>query len=336
MLTQLRALPRLSLVQAPTPLHPALRLSEALGGPTIWLKREDLAGLGQGGNKLRKLEPVMRAALADGADCIVSAGVVQSNSLRQVAAAAARCGLDCHFAVFQGRVRDAEAEDLTKGNALLTRLFGAHLHMTPWTGDRNGPAAALAATLRAQGRRPALVPYGVTCPLGAMGFASVGLEIAAQAKAASFDPKAVIVASGSGGTQAGLVLAAAALEATWEVLGVDVDAERDRVHADVLSIAQAAALQLGGSLDPGRVRVIAGHPDDAYGAAAEPALEAMGMTARLEGIALDPVYNAKAAAALIALVRRGSFTQGDQIVLVVTGGDPALFAYSDWRTLLRA
>src|SRR5262245_26798656 len=158
--------PRLGLAHLPTPLEPMQRLTDHLGGPRLWVKREDATGIGFGGNKLRKLDYVLHEAIAGGADTLVSGGVVQSNSQRQVAAVAAKLGLECHLAVYHGRVSPPAPEYTTSGNAFLNRLFGAHLHDVPWTGDRNGAIEALSDQLRRQGRRPYVVPYGVSNALG--------------------------------------------------------------------------------------------------------------------------------------------------------------------------
>src|SRR6188508_28178 len=145
---QLAAFPRLGLATLPTPLEPMKRLTAHLGGPRLWVKREDATGLGFGGNKLRKLDYVLHEAISSGADTIVSGGVVQSNSQRQVAAAATKLGLACHLAVYHGRLAPPSAEYEKTGNALLNRLFGATLHDVPWNGDRNGAIRALSEQLR--------------------------------------------------------------------------------------------------------------------------------------------------------------------------------------------
>src|SRR5450755_3385194 len=201
---RLALFPRLGLADLPTPLEPMQRLTAHLGGPRLWVKREDATGLGFGGNKLRKLDYVLHEALASGADTIVSGGVVQSNSQRQVAAAAAKLGFDCHLAVYHGRLAPPSAEYEHTGNALLNRLFGATLHDVPWNGDRNGAIRDLADRLRAAGRKPYVVPYGVSNPLGAAGYASTIAEIAAT----NINPAAIVHCTGSGGTQAGLVVGA--------------------------------------------------------------------------------------------------------------------------------
>src|SRR5215472_988416 len=175
---------RLGLAHLPTPFEPMPRLSAHLGGPRLWVKRDDCTGLGLGGNKLRKLDYVLKKALTEGCDTLVSGGVVQSNSQRQVAAAAAKLGLACHLAVYHGRLAPPSAYYGKTGNALLNRLFGATLHDVPWDGDRNGAIRALAERLSSEGRKPFVVPYGVSDALGAVGYASTVAEIAKQSSAA--------------------------------------------------------------------------------------------------------------------------------------------------------
>src|SRR3954470_9882537 len=196
---RLAAFPRLGLANLPTPLEPMKRLTAHLGGPRLWVKREDATGLGFGGNKLRKLDYVLHEALSSGADTIVSGGVVQSNSQRQVAAVAAKLGLACHLAIYHGRLEPPTPEYKTSGNAFLNRLFGAHLHDVPWTGGRNTAIVELGNRLREQGRRPYSVPYGVSSPLGAVAYASTIAEIAEQSAALGIRPAAIVHCTGSAG-----------------------------------------------------------------------------------------------------------------------------------------
>jgi len=326
---QLERIGRVGLAQLPTPLEPLPRLTAHLAGPRVWVKREDCTGLGFGGNKLRKLDHVLREAIDQGADTLVSGGVVQSNSQRQVAAAAAKLGLACHLAVYHGRVQPPTPQYESSGNALLNRLYGATLHAVPWAGDRNQAIARLADDLRSRGRRPYVVPYGVSNALGAVGYVSALLEIAAQCAALGFAPRAIIHCSGSGGTQAGLVLGAASVLPETDIVGIDIDAEPERVAADVRQYARAAAEVLDVSFDDARVEVVAGHAGPAYGTVQEATIEALRLAGRLEALVLDPVYSAKGLAGLMAQARGGRWSATDDVVFVHTGGAPALFAYEE-------
>jgi L-cysteate sulfo-lyase len=330
---RLGAFGRLNLAHLPTPLDPLRRLSAHLGGPMLWAKREDCTGHGLGGNKLRKLDYVLRAALDAGADTLVSGGVVQSNSQRQVAAVAAKLGLACHLAVYHGRLAPPTADYERTGNVALNRLFGAVLHDIPWTGDRNQAIRDLADTLAAQGRKPFVVPYGVSDALGAIGYASTAIEIAQQAAAADFTPSAIVHCSGSGATQAGLVLGAAACLPGTRVVGIDIDAEPARVQADVIRYARPAAERLDRPFDEADVEVVAGHAGPAYGIPHQATIAAIKLGAGLEALVLDPVYSGKGLAGLIALIRENRWSRDNHVVFVHTGGAPALFAYLDLLAL---
>ncbi len=326
---RLERLPRVGLANLPTPFEPLDRLSQHLGGPKIWVKREDCTGLGFGGNKLRKLDYVLARALTEGADSIVSGGVVQSNSQRQVAAAAAKLGLECHLAIFHGRVAPPGEAYAKSGNAFLNRLFGAQLHEVPWTGDRNAALHAQADELRAAGKKPFNVPYGVSNDLGAAGYASAAAEIAVQSKAEGFVPAAIVHCSGSGATQAGLAVGASLVLPDTEVLGIDIDAEPERVRADVTAYARGAASLLGVAFADERIKVLAGMAGPAYGVPHRAAVDALWLAGRLEALTLDPTYSAKGLAGLIALIRQSYWRDDQHVVFVHTGGEPAIFAHLD-------
>jgi L-cysteate sulfo-lyase len=325
--SQLSRFPRLGLAQLNTPLEPLKRLSAHLGGPRLWVKREDATGLGFGGNKLRKLDYVLHDAVSSGADTLVSGGVVQSNSQRQVAAAAAKLGMACHLAVYHGRLAPPTPEYNASGNAFLNRLFGAHLHDVPWTGDRNAAILDLGAKLEQQGRRPYFVPYGVSSVLGAIGYATTIAEIGRQAAQLGIRPTAIVHCSGSAGTQAGLVVGAAACMPQTRIVGVDIDAEPERVRSDVTRLAREAAEQLDVPFSDLRIEVVAGHAGPAYGVPHAATVEAIKLAGRLEALPVDPVYSGKGLAGLIALVREGRWSADDDVIFIHTGGSPALFAY---------
>jgi L-cysteate sulfo-lyase len=324
---RLTVFPRLGLANLPTPLEPMPRLTAHLGGPRLWVKREDATGLGFGGNKLRKLDYVLHAALASGADTIVSGGVVQSNSQRQVAAAAAKLGLACHLAVYHGRLEPPTSEYETSGNAFLNRLFGAHLHDVPWTGDRNAAIRALVGDLEAGGHRPYFVPYGVSNALGAVAYATTIAEIEPQAARSGFRPAAIVHCTGSAGTQAGLVAGAAVAMPETRIVGIDIDAEPARVRADVVALAREASDLLDVGFDDTMVEVVAGHAGPAYGVPHDATIEAIRLAGRLEALPLDPAYSGKGLAGLIALIRQRRWRPDEEVVFLHSGGAPALFAY---------
>src|SRR5579875_2166621 len=304
---RLRDLPRLRLAHLPTPLEPMARLGEVLGLKSLWVKRDDCTGLGFGGNKVRKLEFSLAAAKTTGADCVICGGVVQSNTARQVASACAKLGIECHLGIMHGRLRSTEPGYAATGNILLGRLYGATVHDVPWDEDRNRGLRDLAAELTQKGRRAFLIPYGASDALGAMGYAVAAEEIIHQCPDAAW----IVHGSGSAGTQAGLLAGLLALGHRARVIGVDVDAQSDRVASDVRHIAHEAATMLG------------------VGERWQNALteEAICLAARLEGLALDPVYSGKSMAGLIGLARRGRFRDDEPVVWVHTGGSPGLFAY---------
>jgi len=324
---RLAGFPRLGLANLPTPLEPMKRLTAHLGGPRLWVKREDATGLGFGGNKLRKLDYVLHEAVSNSADAIVSGGVVQSNSQRQVAAVAAKLGIACHLAVYHGRLEPPTPEYKSSGNALLNRLFGAHLHDVPWTGDRNAAIRTLVADLEASGHRPYFVPYGVSNPLGALAYATTISEIDSQATLLGFAPRAIVHCTGSGGTQAGLVVGAALALANTQIVGIDIDAEPARVRGDVLALAQQASELLDVPFAEETVEVVAGHAGPAYGVPHQATIEAIRLAGRLEALPLDPVYSGKGLAGLIALIRQGRWRKDEDVIFLHTGGAPALFAY---------
>lgn len=316
--------PRLGVAQLPTPLQPLSNLTAHLGGPEIFVKREDLTGLGLGGNKLRKIDYVLKEALDQGADCIVSGGVGQSNSARQVAAACAQMGVPCHLAVFKGRLQPSSERYYSSGNALLSELFGAIRYPRDWAENPNETLEEIAQTLRSEGHKPAILPYGISNTLGTIGYSSIALEIAQQM---AQPPAAIIFASGSGGTHAGLAIGADIALPNTKVIGFDIDADPERVRQNVVKLVLSAAEQMDWRFDPAKIDLRAGMAGPAYGVPHQKCLDALKLAGRLEGLILDPTYSAKAMAGLISLVEDSALGPNDQIVFVHTGGDAAVFAY---------
>lgn len=323
---RLARLPRVSLAHLPTPLERLERLSAHLGGPTLWIKRDDCTGLALGGNKVRKLEFLMADALMQRADTVVTGGVVQSNHIRQTAAAAAKLGLECHLAVMTGRVPDVDPDYDETGNILLDRLFGARCVFVDWKANRNAVIAELIEGLKHRGKRPYMVAYGGSSALGACGFVQAALELKAQIDALGAGITHVVHASGSAGTQAGLAVGLGIAAPAIELIGLDIDAEPERVRGDVDRVAAQTAEMLGAQR-PKPVTVVAGYAGPGYGVPTERMVEAVKLGARLEGLVLDPVYSGKGFAGFIDLVRKGRFKTGDNVLFWHTGGAPGLFAY---------
>lgn len=326
---RLEAVPRIRLAHLPTPLEEMPRLSAALGGPRLWVKRDDCTGLGVGGNKVRKLEYDLAAALAAGCDRIVCGGVVQSNTCRQVAAAAAKLGLACHLGIMHGRVPETEPGYDATGNILLDRLYGAVIHDLPWDEGRNRGLRRIEVELKAAGHKPYFVPYGASDALGALGYARMVLELSDQCRVLGLAPTHLVHASGSGGTQAGIVATLCALDHPFQCIGIDVDAQPERVAVDVRRVGREAAALLGVSdkWTDGSVEVAAGFAGPAYGVSDQGTLEAIHLAARLEALALDPVYSGKGMAGLIGLIRTERLRREHTVIWIHTGGLPGLFAY---------
>ncbi len=324
-------LPRFPLAQLPTPLEELSRLREALGGPgqvpRLLVKRDDQTGLALGGNKTRKLEYLIADALAAGADIVLTAGAIQSNHCRQTAAAAARAGLDC-LLVLGGR-----SPKLPAGNLLLDHLLGAEI---VWTGpERRGERLdQAAAEQRTRGRTPYVIPYGGSNPVGAAGYAVAIQEMVAQLEDRELSVDRIVVASSSGGTQAGMAVGLRATGFTGQLLGIWIDKEKagEPPYRDHLtSIANGTASRLGLELvfKPGDFHVNEDYLGAGYAVVGALEREAVRLTARQEGLLLDPVYSGRAMGGLIDMIRRGAISPDEAVLFWHTGGAPALFAHSE-------
>jgi len=326
---QLARIPRVRLGHLSTPLEPMPRLSKALGGPELWVKRDDCTGLATGGNKTRKLEFLMAEALAEGADVVVTQGATQSNHARQTAAAAARLGLDCHI-LLEDRVGTTDPEYYYNGNVFLDRVHGATLSAYPSGLDMNAQAIAAGEALRIQGRRPYVIPGGGSNATGALGYTLCAQELAQQSSEMGVAFDHLVSATGSAGTQAGLAVGLKLFNLDMALLGIGVRLPRAQQEANVLSLAQATATRLGlpDLVDASDVVANCDYVGAGYGLPTPEALEAIEMFARYEGILLDPVYSGKGAAGLIDLIRRGYFEQDARVIFLHTGGAAALFGYT--------
>jgi L-cysteate sulfo-lyase len=322
--------PRFPLAHLPTPLEPLERLGRELGGARLWIKRDDCTGLALGGNKTRKAEFLIGAALAAGATCVVTEGGLQSNHVRQTAAAAAKAGLKCHL-VLNHNVPISTALYRESGNMLLDRVLGATVHLTSYHETRADAVARLVPTLRAAGEVPYVIPTGGSNETGALGYAAAALELLQQANDAGITIDRVVLATASGGTQAGLIVGMALAQARVQVLGIDVENEADALLGEVRDIAQACAHKVGLKAPIGEnvFEIARGYAGAGYGIPTDAMRDAVEMAARLEGLILDPVYAGKAMAGLIELVRTHHIGAGETVVFIHTGGMPAMFAYAD-------
>lgn len=326
---QLSAFQPSRLAQLPTPLDPAPRLQSHLGGPRLFIKRDDLTGLGLGGNKARKLEFLLGEALAQGADTILTVGALQSNHARQTAAACAKLGLKCELIL--RRSHHASESYLANGNVLLDRLFGARLTIIESGANREEAMEQRACELRAAGARPYLIAVGGSCITGNLGYVACAEEMLRQAGEAGITLDAVVLATGSGGTHAGLVAGFLALRAATRVIGIAVEGTRADQESAVYDLAADTALHLGITrpLPRDAVTVLDEFVGQGYARPTMAMRAALGISARLEGIVLDPVYTGKAMSGLIGLVQRRYFRPDENVVFLHTGGVPGLFAYPE-------
>ncbi|MDJ0781630.1 MAG: D-cysteine desulfhydrase family protein [Desulfosarcinaceae bacterium] len=317
---------RFSLGFFPTPLVEMKRLSAELGGPRLFIKRDDQTGLAFGGNKTRKLEYLVGEALAKGCDTLVSGGAAQSNHCRQTAAAACAAGLGCHLAL------GGEAPDVPEGNLLLDTLLGAEIH---WGGPhRKGEQIPdIVNQLVSEGKHPYRVPYGGSNTTGAVGFVAAMGELKAQLTQLQQSLTHILFASSSGGTQAGLLVGARLFGMGAKVIGIGIDkgeAGDDPFETHVQALANATVRHLGIAHHFSATDVIVENDflGDGYGKVGELERRAVTLTARTEGILLDPVYTGRAMGALMAMIESQQLTRADTVLFWHTGGAPALFPYA--------
>ena len=320
----IKRIPRLALGEFPTPLIAANKLQMSVGGPEIWLKRDDLITFGLGGNKVRGLEVMLADALAKGADTLVTGAGIQSNHVRATAAAAAYAGMHC-TAVYWG-----EPPLNNDGNYRVTQMLGADCEFT-----RDNDRASvdtfivnIANELNSQGRRTYQIPRGGACAMGALGHVLAVIEMNKQCKKLGYEPDAIVFALGSGGTYAGWLLGIKLLELPWKLEAYSVSREPREVSSQVAKLATEAAELLGYNLKFNRedVPVHGGFIGDGYGMPSIEGKQAIELLARTEGILLDPTYTGKAMADYLDGVKRGGFKDYSKVIFIHTGGEPAFFA----------
>jgi D-cysteine desulfhydrase family pyridoxal phosphate-dependent enzyme len=312
-----KKLPSVHLAQLPTAVESMPRLSAHLGGPALFVKRDDLTGLAFGGNKTRKLELLCAAAQAEGAETLVTAGAIQSNFCRQTAAAAARLGLRCVLVLF------GEKPESPSANLFLFDLLGAELRWTTKE-KRDEDLQAAFEEAKAADSKPYLIPYGGSNAIGAAAYAYALEELLAQ----GITPDWIVFASSSAGTQAGLVVGARLLGYKGHILGVSVDERAAALQQHVAELAGETAVVLGekAAFAAKDILINDDYLGQGYAIMGDGEREAISLFARYEGLLVDPVYTGRAAAGLIDLIRKGFFKKTDKVLFWHTGGTPALFA----------
>jgi len=320
--------PRTRFAHLPTPIEELKRLSAELGGPRIFVKRDDQTGLAFGGNKTRKLEFLLGDALARGARTLVTAGAAQSNHCRQTAAAAAKFGLGCVLVLNGSPPAELSA------NLLLDGLFGARIVWVEDRKDRERVQEECFRDLESKGEAPYFVAYGGSSPIGALGYAFAVKEGVDQ----GFGPDCFVFGTSSGGTHAGLVLGARIFGYSGKILGISIDESEAWLQARVSSLASDASELLGErvAIKPSEILADDSYCAAGYGVLTDAELEAVRLFARTEGLLLDPVYTGRAAAGLIDLVRKAGFGRGSTVLFWNTGGQPALFAEKYQHILARS
>ncbi len=312
------AIPRIRFAQLPTPVEELPRLSAALNGPTILVKRDDQTGLAFGGNKTRTLEFLVAEARALGADTLVSAGAIQSNHCRQTAAAAAKFGFHCVL------VLTGEMPQSPSANLMLDQLFGAQLVAVSDRSRRDLVLKQTCDDIAAAGRKPYLVPYGGSSTTGALGYAFAMEELKTQRVNADW----IVFGTSSGGTHAGLVLGQRVFSVGGQILGISIDESEAWLRDHVAALASDTSERLGRRIlfDQKEILANAGYCQAGYGVLTSAELEAIRLFASTEGLLLDPVYTGRAAAGLIDLIKNGILKKGETVLFWHTGGQPALFA----------
>ena len=322
--------PRVRLAHLPTPLELMPNLSKHLGGPNIYVKRDDCTGLATGGNKTRKLEFVMADAIENDADVIITQGAVQSNHVRQTIAAACKLGMDCEV-VFERRVKDPGDAYVNSGNVLLDRILGANLRDVEKGTDMDAAMEDIADELRGKGKNPYIIPGGASNRIGALGYVGCALELISQANDGGIAIDHVVHATGSAGTQAGLVAGLQATHSHIPLTGIGVNAPKDVQEEKVYKLALETAEYIGAAGTVQRDDIVANcdYVGEGYGIPTRSMNDAVMLAARLEGLLFDPVYSGKGLAGMIDLIGKGYFEDSKNIVFVHTGGVAGLFGYSD-------
>jgi D-cysteine desulfhydrase family pyridoxal phosphate-dependent enzyme len=319
-------LPRIPLGYLPTPLVELKRLSKFLNGPRILIKRDDMTGLGLGGNKIRKLEFLFGEAMADHCDTVITGGATQSNHCRQTAAAAATLGIECHLAL------GGTAPEEPNGNLLLDYLFGAIIH---WCGEqRKGETLMeIAEKLKSEGHHPYIIPYGGSNSAGAMGFVAAMNEIKVQLQEKNIQIHHIVFPSSSGGTHAGMTIGAELYHLKTELIGIAIDKRESteipyKTELTTLANQLATRLNIDPKVDESKFIIRNQYLGEGYGVVGNLEKEAIRLLAKYEGMLLDPVYSGRAMGGLIDMIRNNEFKRDENVLFWHTGGIPAIFDYA--------
>lgn len=322
----LNNLSRFKLAEYPTPIHFLKTLTEAFDGPDIYMKRDDLISLGMGGNKVRKLEFLIGEALEQRKDTLVTAGGIQSNHCRLTAASARRAGLDCHL------VLNGVPPDTPNGNLLLDNLFGAHIHYCDRK-DRDSMLYQVADELAENGKKPYVIPVGGSNSTGTVGYVDAMFELEIQLKEMNLTPDAIVFASSSGGTQAGLTLGARITGFKGQVLGISIDQVKTGT-ASFLPVLTRIVNETAKRIDSDIAMTESDFSLDCnylgagYAVPGDLEFDAIRDLARYEGILLGPVYTARAMGALLDMIQKNVFKKDQSVLFWHTGGTPELFAWA--------
>lgn len=320
-------LPRFHLAEFPTPVHSLEVLTKRYNGPDIFIKRDDLTSLGLGGNKTRKLEFLVGEALKQGKDTLVTAGGIQSNHCRLTAASARKAGLDCHL------VLNGDPPEISNGNLLLDKIFGATIHFCKRE-DRDNRLFQVGNELTDTGRKPFVIPVGGSNSIGSVGYVDGMLELVRQLNNMSITPDAIVFASSSGGTQAGLALGAKITGFKGDILGISIDQTKtgpDPFPPVLTRIANSTADRIGSDtrMAASDFSLNCDYLGAGYGMPGELEFNAIRNLSLDEGILLGPVYTARAMGGLLDLIEKGYFTKDQTVLFWHTGGTPELFAWAE-------
>ena len=322
-------IPRFNLFRKPTVLEKLERISDKLG-VEVYVKRDDAIEFAMGGNKVRKLEFIVGEALAKGCDTLVTVGAIHSNHARTTAAAARKAGLNVHLILWP---KDYEV----KGNLLLDILYGAEITFVDDGKQAVNMLNTIADNLKREGAKPYIIPLGGAIPTGVLGYVEASFEIAKQVEELGIKPKYVVHATGSGGTQAGLILGSKLAKLEAKVIGIDIIGKPE-LPQKILGLARETAEKYGfkANVEPEDV-VVYDYSFGGYGVLSKRIIEVMVDVARTEGLLLDPVYTAKAFVGLMDLVRKGVIEHGSQVIFIHTGGYPIIFQYGEeiWKLIGR-